>query len=250
MKRCFNLIISYDGSKFHGYQKQPNNPNVQGSIEKVLSNLFNLDVSVAAAGRTDRGVHAIGQSLSFSVDTDIDVKNIIRYLNQNINRYIIVNSIKEKPLDFNARLSASFRTYVYKIKGVKEATPFNRDYFTFIKNYDEVTFNKISFELSKIIGEHDFSYFSVKIPESKPTKKIVKVSRIYKTEDYWEIELKANSFLRGMVRMIIGTIFSVIDGKLEPDFIDKIMQNKYRSSLKFLAPPNGLYLHNVDYLRY
>lgn len=243
MDRNLILEIAYDGSSFYGSQKQLDKRTVQGEIEKLLKSLFKKDIKTTLSGRTDRGVHAINQYLHFNTISTIDILKIEKFLNRALPKDILINKIYEANIDFNVRLNAIKREYIYKIKKEEDRTPFNCKYYCF-KNIDKDLLRK---ELNKFVGEHDFKYFSTKNPIDKSTiKEIYNISVIEKDECI-EVKIVGNSFLRGMIRIIMNTIFSVLDGTKEIDFIEKVLNNFGSSKNKRLASPEGLYFSNVFY---
>ena len=239
----FKLIIQYDGSFFHGWQIQPDQITVQGSIEKVLSSIFlNQKISVIGAGRTDSGVHALGQVANILIDTEFSSDNIKNILNANLEKKIWITNCQETDLDFHARFSAISRVYEYHI--TRLFSPFDYKKATLI-NYD-INKNKL-LECSKLVkGKRDFSSFCKANSEVK--NKICNV-----TESFWTFSeskliyhVRANRFLQHMVRLLVGSMLEVARNKISLDEFGKLLLNK--SSLSSLrAPADGLYLTKVVY---
>lgn len=239
------MKISYDGSRFFGYQKQSNLLTVQGLLEKTLFNILGHKVKVIGAGRTDRDVHAIGQVINFVTNSYLPLNKIISYTDKSLGDSIFIRECKEVDINFHSRLSAKRREYLYRIKRLEEKNSFNSRYFSFVKDLNVTYFER---ELNKFVGRHDFRYFSVMLPKGDSSiRRIISANIIRNYSDKcWDIHIEGEAFLRGMIRVIIGTILSVIEGSLEGNFIETALL-KGHSSKKRRASPNGLYLLDVKY---
>ena len=224
--RNIKLTIEYDGKEFNGWQKQPNKLNIQGSIEQAIKQITGEDVDLQASGRTDAGVHALGQVANF--------KRSIRILK--------AEEVDER---FHSRLSCKKKTYRYIINNSDQGTAIYRNLETNIPfSLDEVKMNEA---VKYFIGEHDFKAFKASGTSSKSSVRIIYDAKVYRNGDRVYIELTGNGFLYNMVRIISGTLVEVGMGKLEPTDILKIIESRDREKAGKTLQPQGLYLVNVDY---
>ncbi|MBN1694241.1 tRNA pseudouridine(38-40) synthase TruA [candidate division WOR-3 bacterium] len=231
------IIVEYDGTDFSGWQVQPGKRTVQGELEKALRIIFNKKIRVTGSGRTDTGVHALGQVVSFAAPKQIPPEEFKNAINGNIPYDIFVKDCKRVHEDFNARFSASSRIYRYQI--AKGKSVFNRRYFFQIEG--ELNINDMKKAKKELIGEKDFSYLATK------DRGICYVKRIKISEDKNNIfiEVEANRFLRRMVRGIVGLLLSVGKGDLKPSDTKKVLSGMKRRPP--VAPPQGLFLIKVKY---
>jgi len=239
------LVIEYEGTSYHGWQKQPQALTVQKVVEESLSRLFNEPIKTQAAGRTDAGVHAKTQVVNFKTHLYLPRRAIICGLNTYLPEDIRVKSAKEVSLDFHAQRSALNRTYRYVIYNYSFTPPFYRNFVW------KVPFNlkiRLMREASKfLIGEYDFSSFQAQGSfTSSPRRKIEKID-FFKKGRFIFIYIKANSFLYKMVRNIVGTLVEVGREKITPFRIKQILEAKNRKYAGPTAPPQGLYLVWVSY---
>ena len=240
----FKLTIQYDGTSYSGWQIQKDQDTIQGKLKDCIGKIARQDnVNVVGSGRTDSGVHALGQVANFKIDTNMDEEDLRKAINANIPKDIkVINSeiVDEK---FNSRFSAKKREYIYKIK--KTLSPFDYKYYWLYKydiNID--TLNKCA---AIILENKDFSNFCRKSPDIEDYS-----CSIYKS--LWNIEnnvleynVKANRFLHHMVRMLVGTMLEVSRGRLEIEEFEKMLNNNVDSKKILTAPAMGLYLYKVYY---
>ena len=237
------IAFSYSGKNYFGYQIQPNQITVQEVLEKALSTILREEIKITGAGRTDTGVHAKKIFAHFDTDKKIG-DNLLYQLNSFLPQDIAVKSIFPVKEDFHARFDATFRTYEYYIN--LEKNPFTQDSSWQIWKRD-LNINRMN-EACKILFEYeDFTSFS-KLHTGNKTNNC----KIYKA--FWEqdgSELKftisADRFLRNMVRAIVGTMVEIGNGKIEPQDLRKIIEDKNRNSAGTSAPPQGLFLVDVGY---
>ena len=230
------LTIKYDGSKYHGFQRQNNIKNVQGELEKCISKYLEQDIQVKGSGRTDKGVHAKRQKVHF--DTDKNISGIKRYLNNNLSD-TQVKSIKKVNNDFHARFSVKEKTYLYKIS-------LNRldDSNYYMIMYKSLDIKKMR-EASKVfLGVHDFRNFSSGEKDNYIT--CIKKINIYKIGKHIYIKFVGAGFYRYMVRNLVGALVEVGKGKISSNELQDILDNKVNKRLN-TALANGLYLINVRY---
>ena len=243
MHRYF-LQLSYKGTRYFGWQRQPNAVSVQEVIEKTLSTVLREEIAVVGAGRTDTGVHASFYVLHFDVLNEIiEPEKLLYHLNRFLPDDIAIQKIKKVNSDFHARFSAVSRTYKYYISVIKD--PFTTDTsYQFTVPLDIEKMN----EAAKMLFEYtDFTSFAKLHTDVKTNN-----CKIFQAE--WETEnnqlvftIKADRFLRNMVRAIVGTLLEVGKGKISVDDFRKIIEMKNRGAAGTSAPPQGLFLVDIGY---
>ncbi len=244
--RRLKLILEYDGTDYVGMQYQPNGVSVQEAVEVALCKICKQNVPIVASGRTDAGVHALCQPVhsDFPIDA-INPQNLQNALNSLLPADIRVNKVDVVANDFHARYHAKKRTYQYKI--TNKLTAFNHRYFSCF-NFAELDCELINKYLELLQGEHDFSNFCKINPAIKSNVCYIFSAFICPHENYWILKISGNRFLHNMVRRIVGTCFILHQERAEPEKISEILNGKDNSArYKFCAPPNGLYLENVEY---
>ncbi|MBN2029775.1 tRNA pseudouridine(38-40) synthase TruA [bacterium] len=241
--RPFKLVIEYDGSDFAGWQVQPNQRTVQGEIEKALKILTQKEVRVAGSGRTDAGVHALGQVVSFQVHSSLSFDELKKGLIGLLPKDISIVGMDELGEPFDARRDAISRTYRYVI--ARRSRAINRQYAWIPR----ITFSVESMqEASKyLVGEHDFTSFCK--ANGQTDNFISCVSDVHWQIDDGEIhfEITADRFFHHMVRSIVGTLMEVGRGKIAPEDFQQILKAKDRTCAGPTAPPQGLFLDHVEY---
>ena len=245
MKRNFKIVIEYDGTLFHGWQRQPDKQTIQGELEHALQVMTTRHVDVHGSGRTDAGVHAFAQTASFSCDTKITETGFKKGLNCLIPESILIKSCEEISPDFHARFSAVKKTYEYKILNRPLRPAIGKGYVWYISKILNIESMKLA--ASFLEGEHDFKSFEAAGSPRAHTTRIVSGCNVKKEGDIVSIEITANGFLRYMVRNITGTLVQTGLDKLNPDKITEIIEQKKRSAAGMTAPPNGLFLKEVIY---
>ena len=244
--RNIKLIIEYDGKEFNGWQKQPNKLNIQGEIEKAIERVTGETVDLTASGRTDSGVHAIGQVANFKTNSTIPVEKIPIALNANLKKAIVIKSAEEVDERFHSRLNCKKKTYRYIINNSKYGTAIYRNLETHIPM--KLDISKMQEAVKYFEGEHDFKAFKASGTSSKSSVRIIYKAEVIEAEnERIYIELTGNGFLYNMVRIISGTLVDVGLGKLEPKEIETIIHDKKRENAGKTLPPQGLYLVKVEY---
>ena len=243
---AFKIIVSYDGGPFVGWQRQAQGCSVQGLIEDALVDLEGKDVTVTGAGRTDAGVHAIGQVASFTLTRDIGPEVIVRSLNAKLPIEIRVRSAEEVPPTFHARFDARAKSYRYRIWNADVLDPFERAYTWHVTSPLEV--DAIA-EAARIIeGRHDFAAFQTVGGASGPTERTIVGSTVGVSENgLLTYEVSADGFLRHMVRTIVGTLIDIGRGRHRPEWIREVIASRDRAHAGRTAPAHGLFLVRVDY---
>lgn len=240
------LQLSYNGSAYHGWQNQPKAISVQEVIEKSLSTILNEDVSIVGAGRTDTGVHASKMYAHFDSDITFDIDDLVFKLNSFLPNDITINQIFKVQPNAHARFDALSRTYLYRIALKKNAFTFNNTFY--VRQALDITKMK---KASNILFKYkDFQCFSKSNTDVKTYHCDIKKVDWFLKEDELHFEIKADRFLRNMVRAIVGTMVEIGLGKIKVETIHDIIQSKNRSNAGFSVPAQALYLTEVDYPEY
>lgn len=243
--RNIKLTIEYDGKDFNGWQKQPNKLNIQGEIERSIKDITGEDVDLIASGRTDAGVHALGQVANFKTDSNIPVEKIPIALNTKLKRSIRILAAEEVDERFHSRYNCKKKTYKYVINNSANGTAIYRNLeYNFSQ---ELNVDKMNEAVKYFIGEHDFKGFKASGTSSKSSVRTIYDAKVYKNGDRVNIELTGNGFLYNMVRIISGTLIDVGIGKILPEEVTDIINSKERTKAGKTLPPNGLYLIKVEY---
>ncbi len=264
--RNIRLVLQYDGSGFEGFQKQTRvgARTVQGELEKALERLLGAPVKTVTAGRTDTGVHAVGQVVSFKTGNAMSADKMREALNSLIPDDMAVHDIQEVDLFFHARHSARKRIYHYYILNRTLPSAFGSRYFYHIKR--PLSLEPMRAASKHLLGEKDFTSFSTSIKEAgTPIRHLLKITIsgvkewhedgnplvVPASHDLYEdlilIEFEGNGFLRRMVRMMVAVLVRVGLGKLGPEEIEKILASRDPGQVHTPAPPGGLYLVKVLY---
>jgi tRNA pseudouridine38-40 synthase len=241
--RNFKLIVEYDGTDFHGWQKQPGLRTVQGVLEEAVEAIFRQPLSVHGAGRTDTGVHATGQVCNFIADTPRAPKEVGGALASLLPEDIRVHRVDEVGLEFHARFSATGRRYVYYLR--TEPTAIWRR-FAHVVTYS-LDIEAMRAAAERLIGEKDFASFTPIRSSDIPTVCDLREISIDQKDDVIAVTFRADHFLHHMVRVIVGTLIEVGRGKLSAEHIDSILCRKDRTAAGPTIPPNGLFLAGVEY---
>ena len=241
----YALLVQYDGTPFNGWQFQENGRSIQSEFENAVKIITKEDVRVIASGRTDSGVHALGQVVHFDLSEDIALQRLCIGLNGVLDHELAVKNAYKVDSNFHSRFSAVQREYLYMIYRYPLRTPFMR-YKAMWINYP-IDIDYIQKTASMLVGEYDFASFCKKISAKNGT--IRKIDSIDVSEDHNIIKLRfrANAFLHNMIRIIVGTILQMHNDGRDPEYITEILNKKDRSLSGFTAPPYGLYLNRVIY---
>jgi len=243
--RRFKLVLEYEGTAYHGWQVQPGLSTIQGAVQAVLTRIAGAPVQVTGAGRTDAGVHALGQVVSFTADLRLDPLTLRRALNATLPPDIVVCEVEEAPHEFDARRSARSKTYRY--------TLLRRDYpSTWLARHSlhipyPLDAEAMAEAARLVIGTHDFSAFRAGICTARtPVRTVLEAS--WRTgADLWHFEITGNAFLQHMVRILVGTFLDVGRGKRTPADVVEILASRDRRRAGKTAPPQGLCLVQVHY---
>ncbi len=243
--RNIKLTIEYDGKKFGGWQKQPNKLNIQGEIEKAIEEITGEKIDLNASGRTDAGVHSLGQTANFKTNSKIEIEKIPIAINSKLKQSIRIIKAEEVEENFHARYSCKGKKYRYIINNSKYGSAIYRDleYHIPIKLNVEAMQKGIKY----FEGEHDFKGFKASGTSSKSSVRTIYNAKVIQEGERIIIELEGNGFLYNMVRIISGTMVDVGLGKIKPEEIPEIIESKERSRAGKTLPPQGLYLVEVYY---
>ncbi len=244
MKRVL-LTIAYDGTDYHGWQVQPNGITVQEVLQKGLCELLGTKTGATGCSRTDSGVHAKQFCCHVDCDDNIPEDAFIRGLSAKLPSNIAVIDCKTVAIDFHARYNALGKTYVYNILNSKIKDPFLERYYWRIER--ELDIDKMNEFCGKIVGKHDFYAFSSSGRTVEDTVRTVKECFVTKRDNKVKLQITADGFLYNMVRIIVGTAVAVSDGKIDPNYTEKILAEKKRENAGITAPAKGLFLEKVIY---
>ena len=242
----YKINIEYDGTDFVGWQKQENGISIQSSLEDAVYKLTNEDVRIFGAGRTDAGVHAKGQVAHFEINKNMSLDNIRDGLNQYLKKLpisVLSSEIVDK--DFNARFSATLRSYQYKIKNRRPPLTFEKKLYWGI--FTKLDINDMKKATKYFIGKYDFNAFRSIDCQSSSSLKTINDCNIEAENENIIINISAKSFLHSQVRIIVGTLVEVGKGNIKPTEVKEIILSKDRSRAGPTAPAHGLYLIKVEY---
>lgn len=245
------VTISYDGAPFAGFARQPGLETVQGRLEDALRTVLRRDVETVGAGRTDAGVHALGQVVSFDADgAEPDPRTLMRSLNALAGPDIVVTEVRRAPAGFSARFDAVSREYCYRVVPGPVRPVFLARYAWWVKS--SLDLGAMREAGATLVGEHDFRSFCVAASaEGKPTiRALERVSITPESllgEHCIEIRIVANAFLHSMVRVIVGSLVEVGSGRRDSNWLADVLAARERAAAGPTAPPEGLTLWHVNY---
>lgn len=243
--RNIRLLIEYEGTNYSGWQIQSTLPTIQGAIEEAIEKFTNTRVKLFGASRTDAGVHAIGQVANFHIDSDIEADSFAGGLNLNLPFDIVIKESTEVDSSFHSSLDAREKLYLYRLERRRFRTVLSRNFaWHFFQPLDVELMRKGA---GRFTGKKDFSSFMAEGSRVKTTEKEIFSFTLAEDGDFLELFIRGDSFLRHMVRIMVGTLVGLGKGKLVLDDIDRIFDAGLRSEALETAPPEGLYLVEVVY---
>ncbi|MGI5817437.1 MAG: tRNA pseudouridine(38-40) synthase TruA [Armatimonadota bacterium] len=239
------LVVQYDGTDYFGFQRQPGLPTVQSELERALSQLLDERTTIAASGRTDAGVHAVGQTVTFTTRSPIPTGRIVNALNALLPDEISAIEASVVPADFHPRYSATGKLYGYRILNRLLPSPFIGRYAWHLTW--ELDIALMGEAAGVLLGEHDFAAFSSSGSSVENTVRELRRLDIEPQGDLIEIRAEANGFLYMMVRRIVGTLTDVGRGLISVEEVGEILRSLDRTRVRTMAPPQGLSLIKVTY---
>ena len=246
MIKNFKLLIEYDGTGYAGWQRQKSDPTVQEEIEKALTTMTQQKITLIGSGRTDAGVHALGQVANFRCDTKLTSLVFMKGLNSLLPEDIVIKSCAPAPAEFHARFDAISKAYRYHILNHEAPVAIGRQYIWQIRRPLNI---RAMAEASKYFqGSHDFKAFEGSgSPRSSTVRNVIRAQLSDDQDGKITFDIEANGFLRFMVRNIVGTLVDVGMEKLSLQNIPEIFLSRERSRASATAPPQGLFLMSVNY---
>ena len=236
------IDISYDGSNYHGWQIQPNADTVQHQINLAFSTILNEEINVLGAGRTDTGVHAKKMIAHFDTNQTIDFEKFKYRINGFLKKDISLNDIYKVKEDAHARFSAISRTYEYRVSRTKN--PFSVNSYFLLRDLD---FQSMKKACKFLHGSHDYTSFAKLHSENYTNNCEVYIANWKEDENLLIFTIKANRFLRNMVRAIVGTLIEIGEGKISFSDIETILMSKDRAKAGYSVPAKGLSLIDIEY---
>lgn len=242
------LDIVYNGSDFKGYQKQVTARTVQGELESALKLIYKQSITTFCAGRTDTGVHALQQVASYKIPSSITIscKTVHKALNALLPSDINISRVKKEHNKFHARFSPTARTYLYIIDNSSLSSPFHYNQTWHFS--PKIDIKKLKKTLKYFVGSHNFKAFCEK-PSTQNYNRTIYYIKVKKKKNLIYVYIKGNSFLRRMIRNIMGTSVGIASKKeLSPSIVAEILEQAHRNKNPFpTAPPNGLYFFKIDF---
>jgi tRNA pseudouridine38-40 synthase len=249
--RNLKVILSYDGAEFSGWQVQPDEPTVQGTLASAIGRITGEKVLPQGSGRTDAGVHALAQVVTFVTESSVPTGNFVKALNDILPVSVRVLEVAEAPPDFHARHSARAKTYRYRIYRESVCPPFLARY---VWHYPyRLAEQEMARAARLVVGEHDFTSFAAVDPErgrgDDPVSNIRKVfsSSWQRAGDELVFTVRGSGFLHHMVRNLVGTFILVGRGTFQAEDVSRILEARSRAAAGATAPASGLYLVDVEY---
>lgn len=245
--RNTKMIIQYDGTNYAGFQIQKNEPTIQAVLQEKLELIYQKEINISYAGRTDAGVHARGQVINYTVAKSIPVSRLCWSMNNILPTDIAIVEAEEVDLDFDARRNALLREYRYYILNSSYSNPFEHRYY--LQHHRILDIEAMNKAAKNLLGKHDFTSFTISEDSSTSKFRELKELEIFTQEDgkMFVIKIIGNAYLQHMVRTIVGTLLEIGRGEKKPESMKIILDSKDRSLTGEPAPAQGLFLHRVYY---
>lgn len=241
----YKLKIEYNGTNYSGWQIQPNVPTVQAEITSALKQITGTEINLIGSGRTDSGVHALGQVANFQIEDELDIRKVKHSLNSLLSKAIAISEFEEVDAGFHSRFDAKLRSYLYLFTNNK--SPFYNEYsynYSPIFNIEIERLNEIS---KNLLGEHDFTSFSKKNTDTENMVCNISLATWRRVKGQINFRIDGNRFLHGMVRTIVGTVLEIAEKNKLNHEINKISAAKNRDAAGRSVPAKGLFLLDVKY---
>ena len=243
--RVLKLTLQYDGTDFVGWQRQPNGVSIQELVERALEPIEGQPVTVIGAGRTDAGVHALGQVASVQLESAIDTVSLVRALNATLPDAVRVTAVDEAPADFNARFAAAGKLYEYRIWNGPVVPPFERRYVWHVPQTLDLA--RMREAGGALVGRHDFAAFRAAGSDVATSERTLKCLNVEAVNEKVTLMVAGDGFLRHMVRAIAGTLVDVGLGRRSIDSVAAALASRDRAQAGATAPARGLFLVRVEY---
>jgi len=242
----FKITIEYDGSAYHGWQRQASERTIQGEIENALKTMTGNTITVTGSGRTDAGVHALNQTANFRCTTSLTPEVFLKGLNSLLSEDIVISSCKIVPEKFHARYDVKSKVYQYRILNRSLPAAISRQYAWHI--HKKLNLSAMQEAIRCIIGSHDFKAFEGSgSPRVSTVRCITNADLVETDNDYLVLKIEGDGFLKFMVRNIVGTLVDVGFNKITPHDFKQILISKDRNLAGITAPAHGLFLMEVKY---
>ncbi len=245
MEQNYKMIISYDGTRYHGWEHKKGLDTIQGKLNQVLSRLCNKDISVIGAGRTDAGVHAKAMVANAVLDITLSEMELRDYMNRYLPEDIAVEEVRIASERFHARHKAVGKTYCYSCFYGPVKPIFRRKYVTMLEYEPDIELMRQA--AAYLVGKHDFASFCGNPKMKKSTVREIYSITIEARKGFLYMRFRGSGFLQNMVRIMVGTLLEVGNGKRKPEEMRDILEGKSRSLAGPTAPPQGLCLEEVEY---
>ncbi len=244
--RNIRIKVTYEGTRYQGWQKQETSDNtIQGKLERLLSRMCEEEIAVQGSGRTDAGVHALGQIVNFHTSATMSLQDMLQYMNQYLPEDIAVVEIEEVSERFHSRLNAKGKRYSYRVWNSSIPNVFWRRYAHTVE--DKLDLEAMKSATSYLLGEHDFKSFTSTKKGKKSTVRRIDNIEIVKEGDMLTFTFTGNGFLYHMIRILVGTLLEVGRGVRTADSIPVVLESKNRENAGELVPGKGLVLEEVFY---
>ena len=241
----YKLTIEYDGTNYSGWQIQPNVPTIQGEITDALERVVGDKINLIGSGRTDAGVHALGQIANFKIGKEIDIYKVKHSLNSLLGDDIAVSSLVEVDINFHSRFNATLRSYLYLFN--KNKSPFFHNFSVKYSPLFDLEIDKLNSISNYLLGEHDFTSFSKKNTDTENMVCNISLAKWRRVKDKIIFRIDGNRFLHGMVRTIVGTIYEIAEKNKPTKKMYEIILAKDRGAAGRSMPAKGLFLTKVKY---
>lgn len=243
--RRVKLVLQYDGTEYHGWQRQAAVPTIQAVVEDTLATIVSEQRVVHASGRTDAGVHALGQVAHFDTRSRLPASTIVRAMNARLPPDIAVASAEYAAPNFHARYSAKRKTYCYQFHVAPYESPFFRRYFEHVFRAPKI--ERMRAAAAQLVGTHDFRSFAAEMSSVEDTVRTLFALRVFRLKSGIRVFASGSGFLMHMVRTLAGTLLKVGLEKLPVEVVGDILEARDRRRAPAAMPPHGLFLWRVDY---